>query len=138
MFDFEVTDIKILKDNAAEYFEVMGLVKNNNYKPARQVLHNGHIAVELLLKAMLMKYIGKYPKTHEIKVLCQWDIPDGVGGNTNLFFTIFQSNYREQYRGIRSAWSMDDRYNAGSLSYTEAEGKYKTFEEVIKWIQTQC
>ena len=135
---YESTDIKILKKNAAEYSEVMDLIYQNNQQPGRQILHNGHIAVELLLKALLMKYNDKYPETHEIKVLCQIEILINKTESSRLYSLLNANGLGPAYKGIRRAWNMNDRYSEGSIGQTEAIEYYKSFKEVLEWIKTQC
>ena len=136
MAEYESTPIPTLTNNASEYDVVMDLIRKNN-SPLRQILHNGHIATELLIKSLLMKYKGHYKKTHDLQVLCQYIIDSTSVPEKRIFNLLQENGLRDAYRGIRNAWTMNDRYIDGAVNKTEIETKYNNFKEVIKWIQTQ-
>lgn len=136
--ELESTDMQILLENSQEYFYVMDLIYKNDQNPHRQILHNGHIAVELSLKSFIRKNGSSYPKTHDIETLCQWTLTAKEGHSFSLYDKLVQVGLLKQYRGIRYAWSMNDRYSRGRINKTEAIRLYNSFKEVITWIQTQC
>ena len=136
MKEYELTPISTLTNNATEYEQVMELIRKNE-APLRQVLHNGHIATELLIKALLMKYLGQYEKTHNLQVLCQYEFESNTQSIKRIYNLLDENGLRNAYRGIRNAWTMNDRYNDGAVNKDEIETKYNNFKEVIKWIQTQ-
>lgn len=137
-FELESIDRKILAENAQEYFYVMNLIYKNDSNPHRQILHNGHIAIELMLKSFIRKTGASYPKTHDIETLCQWTLTDENGHSFSLYDQLVKAGLQAQYRGIRYAWSMSDRYSCGRTNKNEAIRLYNYFQEVLTWIQTQC
>ena len=136
MAEYESTPIPTLTNNASEYEQVMELIRANE-SPLRQILHNGHIATELLIKALLMKYKGHYEKTHDLQVLCQYVIDSASVPKKRIYHLLQENGLRDAYRGIRNAWTMNDRYNDGVVNKIEIETKYNNFKEIAKWIQTQ-
>ena len=84
-----------------------------------------------------MKYKGEYRKTHDLQVLCQYVIDSTSVPEKRIFNLLQENGLRDAYRGIRNAWTMNDRYIDGAVNKTEIETKYNNFKEVIKWIQTQ-
>lgn len=137
-YEIESNDAQILLRNSQEFSEVMHLIYNNDQNPHRQILHNGHIAVELLIKSFIRKNKVSYPKTHDIETLCQWALTDQNGHSFCLYDRLASAGLLNHYRGIRYAWTMNDRYNSGRTNKQEAIRLYNSFKEVITWIQIQC
>lgn len=127
---FSTSDHKILYENSLEYETMMELAFTNNIHT--QVLHNGHIAIELLLKAMYAKNnSGTHIRGHDILKILEQPLATNL---EPLFEDVKNDNLKETFEMLNSAWSMQYRYERRTTTKTEAEKHLIAYRKVIIWI----
>lgn len=121
-------DWKTLLLNSDEYLKMMALAFENNLY--NQVLHNGHIAVELVIKSAISKQYKEHPHGHEIQKLIQVEL-----NGAKLFFEINRDPVTQKHFNIVfTAWKMHYyRYIKKSVSLTEANRYLNSFKEAYEW-----
>lgn len=121
---------EVLFQNAHEYELMMDLAFGNAVY--NQVLHNGHIAVELLLKALHSKITGRvHPKGHDISKL----ILERPLELNAVFEEIESGDLKISVQLISSAWRMQYRYIKRATDETDAEDYLNAYRDTIKWIK---
>ncbi len=124
---------EILQNNSTEYVQMMTLAYDNRIY--NQVLHNGHISLELIIKAAFCKYKGKQPYGHDIFRLVGYTI-----NSEPIFKSIHNdpnTNIRNSFSIIYAAWDMQYRYREHRVQELEAKQYLNAFEEAYKWIKTK-
>ncbi len=132
-FRWQRSNWQILSRNADDYRSMMKLAFHNHLDV--QVLHNGHIAIELLLKAAISKSHRKHPMGHEIATLME--VP--VAGQAIHDALVVGSQVYFSFSALYTAWSMQYRYTNHSISRAEALNYLNAFEDAIIWTKnTYC
>lgn len=126
------SDPQILSRNADEYLKMMELADANTVY--NQVPHNGHILVELKLKAAFAKHKnGKHPWGHEIFKLLQYEIngivvADKIMGDPQAIIDFTQ---------VSTAWDMQWRYKRNAVSRIESSQLLGYFKGAANWIKRE-
>lgn len=123
-------DPTILRNNAVEYRTMMDLAFDHAVYP--QVLHNGHITVELLLKALHAKETGTHPDGHALGFILEQPLK-----TEPLFDDIKAAGLKKTFELLTSAWSMQYRYHGRPTEKADAETHLKAYKEAIVWIETR-
>lgn len=126
---WDESDWEVLRDNSIEYMQMMDLAFQNNVYT--QVLHNGHIGIELILKAVISKQYGKHKTGHDIKKL----VKIVVGGSKIRHQVNTDPRMIVSFQKIFSAWLMQYRYLPKSVSQSEAQNYLIAFKEAYKWVK---
>ena len=100
--------------------------QNNLYN---QVLHNGHIGVELIMKSAISRQKGKHPDGHEIRKLTR----EEISGSVILLEINRDIATLKQFNKIYTAWKMQYRYESISISRNEAYTYLNAFKGAYKW-----
>lgn len=128
---FDSNDHAVLFKNSSEYELMMGL--SFEHKIYSQVLHNGHIAVELLLKAIFSKTnSGTHPWGHDIGKIIEQPLPVEP-----LFNEIKAAGLKKDFELISSAWDMQYRYLGRETSPEDAQLYLAAYKEAIKWTKSR-
>lgn len=123
----------VLVANALEYERMMGLAYINGIYS--QVLHNGHITIELLIKATYAKNNGGiHPYGHEIIKIAEMPLGPQIIPLTEI---IKSDGLKEIFELIASAWSMQYRYEGRSTSQDDALMYLNAYKDAIKWIKSK-
>lgn len=102
----------------------------------QQVRHFGHLYIELLLKAALLKYGKNYDPdgdfAHNLDNLSSTWIEE----KKSIILIMIQENslIHEKFRRIKSAWKMKHRYIRMNISETESKTNFDDYKEVGQWI----
>jgi HEPN domain-containing protein len=123
------SDWLILRRNSEEYLKMMYLAYNNGIHT--QVLHNGHIAIELLLKAAISRQYGRHPHGHEIRLLTD----QIIGGKTILSEVNSDFTRLGNFTKIYTAWKMQYRYEVKSVAPETSARYLNAFQEAYRWIK---
>lgn len=125
------SDPAILISNAAEYETMMGLAYGHEVYP--QVLHNGHIAVELSLKALYARESGgTHPFGHDLGKIVERPLKTGP-----LFEEIKSAGLKQTFELISSAWHMQYRYHGRPTDQVDARNHLGAYKEALTWIRTR-
>ena len=126
---FTPSDWLTLASNSKDYLKMMNLAFEHSI--FSQVLHNGHIAVELIIKAAISREYKGHPKLHEITKLTAITI------NDSAILIAINSNPETKihFNKIYTAWTMHYRYEVLSIDKTDAKNYLNSFSEAYKWIQ---
>jgi len=126
---FFASDWNVLRLNSNDYLMMMELAYEN--KIYTQVLHNGHIAIELILKSAISKEKKEHPEGHELLKLVMTKI------NGTPVFSELNNDPRIQvyFNQLYTAWSMHYRYESRVVSPAETLDYLMSFREAYKWIR---
>lgn len=112
---------------------MMTLAHNNGVYS--QVLHNGHITVELLIKAIYAKNNkGIHPHGHNLVSLVEMPLAPQL---TPFYGSIKSDGLKTSFELISSAWSMQYRYEGRLTTQDDATMYLNAYKEVIKWIKNK-
>lgn len=126
-----ISDHPILIANANEYETMMTLAFSNGVYS--QVLHNGHIAVELLIKAVYAKNnMGTHPHGHNLISLVERPLAPQIAP---FYDDIKADRLKTTFELISSAWRMQYRYEGRPTTQEDAAMYLNAYKEVIKWIK---
>ncbi len=128
---WQKSDWSVLSSNADEYIVMMDLAYQNRIYS--QVLHNGHIAVELILKSAMSKQYKQHLFGHEILSLVAVEIYGAPILNEINKDIATQTSFNQIY----SAWSMQYRYRVKKVTGAEAGVYLNAFKEAFKWTKTK-
>lgn len=122
---------KVLIANSKEYKRMMELAYRHGLNT--QVIHNGHIALELVIKSVLLLKIKEYPRIHEIDYLL--DVAMVTASIQEEINMSQNEKIKRAFLVSCSAWDMHDRYNnRHNLSRFSAGRNYICFKECLEWI----
>ncbi len=128
---WQKSDWKALSANSIEYFKMMELAFK--YEIYSQVLHNGHIAVELILKSAISKEYNSHLWGHEILNLVSVPIK-----NIPILNELNRDAQTQiQFNKLYSAWSMQYRYRVRPVNKNEAQIYLNAFEGAYKWTKNK-
>jgi HEPN domain-containing protein len=121
-----------LKANAEELLILMKVAFSRSLY--YQVDHMGHMAAELVFKAVYAKNNqGEHPWGHELPEICIYEYLPG----RSLFWDIRAHRLVNfHYIRIKSAWDMQDRYLRRTIKREDAAKSKVAYREVVKWIIT--
>lgn len=115
----------------SDYLEMMDLSYQNNIYG--QVLHNGHIALELVIKSAISRQRGMHPYGHEIRKLAKIEV-----NGTQLLIEINKDpTVQKHFNAVYTAWKMHYRYEKKNVPPTEAIRYLNAFKEAYKWTRTK-
>ncbi|MBV2168840.1 MAG: HEPN domain-containing protein [Bdellovibrio sp.] len=124
------SDASRLKENSDELLILMRVAYSRRI--FYQVLHMGHMATELAMKAVYAKNNNKeHPWGH--------DLPEIAVYNYNLQQSLIadikaDSGIHAHYNLIGTAWNMQDRYQRKVIKREDAASLKVAYREITKWI----
>lgn len=125
------SDWTVLSKNSVDYIYMMELAYNSGIYS--QVLHNGHIALELILKSAISKEYQKHLYGHEIRKLVAIE----VGSVPILHYINRDSQVQIHFNKIYTAWTMQYRYIVKPVSKNEAQVYLTAFKEAYIWTKAK-
>lgn len=95
-------------------------------------LQSGHVALELVMKAVISRQKGCHPDGHELNYIAGFDID----GWSIASMMLANRSVSEAFTDVESAWCMQMRYVRVPRSSDDVRSILTTYEAVFKWIQT--
>jgi len=99
-----------------------------------QAIANFHLAIEILLKAVLSKEGLNYPKTHDLGTITDVSGLDGMKILRNAIYA--NSVVRPMWDIIRGVWGPSKRYELGSEA-ADYSDLFNAYEGVYEWIENK-
>lgn len=127
---WQCSDYSALISIAPEYQTMMSLAYD--HAVYAQVLHNGHILIELYIKGALSKDRKKHPWGHSLIHLVGYKV---VGVSILESINEASNDIQDAFTIIYSAWEMQYRYKVKRVSQVEAKQYLNAFNEASKWIK---
>lgn len=125
-------EYEVLKRKAGEYKLMADYAIEKELD--EQAIENFNFALELLMKAVLIKEECNYPKTHDLLEIS--DTKDS--GNVKILRKAIHSTrtIRPMWDKIHSVWNPDHRYSLGpeGIDYSDL---YLAYERVYGWINSR-
>lgn len=128
---WHASEWQTLLRNSDDYLKIMDLAYQN--KIYSQVLHNGHIAVELVMKSAISRQYGRHPHGHEIRKLTNVE----VNGSRLLIEINKDLVDQRHFSMIYTAWKMHYRYIKKNVQPAEAIQYLNAFKEAYKWTRVK-
>ena len=126
-------DYEILKKKAWEHKRVAEFALEDELYD--QAMLNWNFALEMLMKAVLLKEGIQYPKTHDLGLLSQCRDQRGV---KILLSSINSTRYiKPLWNKIYNVWNPDLRYKNLGFTPDDFSEIFESYERVYKWIEDQ-
>jgi len=125
-------EYEVLKRKAREHKQMAELAIENELD--EQAVQNYNFALEILMKAVLLKEGCNYPKTHNLLAISNttnFKNEKILRGAINSGRTI-----KPMWDRIHSAWNPDKRYELGAEG-TDYSDLFTAYERVYGWINSR-
>lgn len=126
-----------LKGRADSYFKTSSIImESGDQSLIQNALEAMHLAVELAMKAAIVKNGGLYPESggegHDLKILIQTKFRDR---KSSIVSTAKDIGATDQLSIGLSAWSMNCRYKI-MTSFDDMKASVDDYKELYLWIKT--
>lgn len=126
------SEYRVLKRKAWEHRRMASLALED--KLEEQAIANFHLAIEILMKAVLSKEDLSFPRTHDLAAITDVRGP----GDVKLLRDAINADsvIRPMWDTIRSVWSPSKRYEIGP-EQEDYSDIFDAYERVYEWIENK-